>query len=116
VPQQSRVMWHGGRLKRQARQAAGRGLALAAEHILTESQKIVPIEEGTLGRSGVASVDENKLRGAVSFDTPYAVVQHEDLTLAHDAGRTAKYLERPMNAEKYTVGKIVQREVRRGLD
>jgi hypothetical protein len=116
VPQQSRITWHGHRITRQARKGAVRGLALAAEHILTEAQKIVPIEEGTLGRSGTASVDDGKLRAAVSFDTPYAVVQHEDMTLGHDAGRQAKYLEQPLAAEKATVGKILQREVRRELD
>ena len=47
------------------------GLTKAAEHLLQVSNTLVPLEEGTLERSGVASVDEGSLRGAVSYDTPY---------------------------------------------
>lgn len=86
---------------------AARGLALAAEHILGEARKRVPIEEGTLERSGAASVDENDLRAAVSFDTPYAVKQHEDMHLHHDSGRSAKYLEIPMTTEAAAVKQII---------
>jgi hypothetical protein len=98
-----------------ARAAAARGLAKGVEHVLTESRKQVPIEEGTLERSGVASVDEASLRGAVSYDTPYAVRQHEDLTLRHDPGRKAKYLEDPLNDEGPTVLALVHAEMRRAL-
>ena len=51
--------------------AAVRGLVKATEHLLQVSNTLVPLEEGTLERSGVASVDEGSLRGAVSYDTPY---------------------------------------------
>jgi hypothetical protein len=97
------------------RAAAGRGLAKGVEHVLTESRKVVPIEEGTLERSGVATVDEANLRGAVSYDTPYAVRQHEDLTLRHAEGRKAKYLEDPLNEEAPVVLQLVRAEMRRAL-
>lgn len=87
--------------------SAARGLALAAEHVLSESNKRVPIEEGTLERSGSTSVDERNLQAVVSYDTPYSVVQHEDMSLRHDNGREAKYLENAMNAETDTVRKII---------
>ena len=51
--------------------SAARGLSIAAEHILGEARKLVPIEEATLERSGATSVDEGRLVAAVSFDTPY---------------------------------------------
>lgn len=44
-----------------------------------------------------------------------AVRQHEDLTLKHDGGRKAKYLEEPMEDEKETMGEIVAAEIRREL-
>lgn len=91
--------------------AAERGLALAAEHILTESRRVVPIEEGTLERSGATSVDGN--RAAISYDTPYAVRQHEELGYRHDDGRQAKYLEEPMLAERDTAMAIVAEQIRR---
>lgn len=94
-------------IKIRSMKGAARGLSLAAEHVLGEARKLVPIEEGTLERSGAASVDEKNLRAAVSFDTPYAVRQHEDMTLHHDNGRSAKYLERAFNAEKNAVKQII---------
>ncbi|MBG0830514.1 hypothetical protein HS041_22390 [Planomonospora sp. ID67723] len=103
--------------KVRAAQRAGalQGLKLAAEHLLQTSRAIVPIEEGTLERSGVASVDEGSLRAAVSYDTVYAVRQHEELTWRHDAGRTAKYLETPMADEAGTMGEIIAAQIRRSL-
>jgi hypothetical protein len=91
--------------------AAAQGLFLGAEHLLQLSREQVPIEEGTLERSGVASVDEAALTAAVSFDTPYAVRQHEELGYRHDAGRKAKYLEDPLNAERDAVSRIVAGEI-----
>lgn len=86
---------------------AARGVQMAAEHVLGEANQRAPIEEGTLIRSGVASSDPQTLRGAVSYDTPYAVRQHEDLSLQHDAGREAKWLENTINAEADTVRTII---------
>lgn len=104
-----------GDVVRQSRAGAVKGLRLATEHVLQVSRTMVPIEEGTLERSGTASVDEGNLRGAISYDTPYAVVQHEDMSLQHDAGRRAKYLESAMNSEAGTCGEIIARAVRAEL-
>ena len=35
--------------------------------------------------------------GTVSYDTPYAVIQHESMGFNHQRGRKAKYLEDPCN-------------------
>lgn len=98
-----------------AREAAAGGLDEAAEHILGVAKSLVPIEEGTLERSGAADVDGERLRAAVSFDTPYAVVQHEDMTLQHDSGRQAKYLESAMTGEKDVALALIAAAVRRAL-
>jgi hypothetical protein len=98
-----------------ARAGAARGLALAMEHLLTESRKQVPLEEGTLERSGVAVTDAEALLGAVSYDTKYAVRQHEELGWKHDEGRKAKYLEDPLNQEGSTMLALVAAQVRRAL-
>lgn len=94
---------------------AARGLLLAGEHVLGVSNDHVPHEEGTLERSGKASVDEAKLRAAVSYDTEYAIAQHEDLTMRHDPGRNAKFLENALNGEKTTVGRLIHTAVEREL-
>ncbi len=87
------------------------GVRLAAEHILNVSNKQVPHEDGDLERSGVVS-DDGESVAAISYDTPYAVRQHEDLSYRHDAGRNAKYLENACRSEARTAGKIVAQTVR----
>lgn len=97
--------------------AAQRGVGLAAEHVLGEARKIVPIETGVLERSGRAANEKTRTgaRASISFDTPYAVVNHEDLSLRHKKGRTGKYLERPLNKNKGTIREIVAAAIRRQL-
>lgn len=99
MAQYTRMNWQGRRLwtERGVRQAEA-GLELALQHLLTEARKIVPLEEGPLDRSG--RVDRDGLEGAVSFNTAYAVVQHERLDFRHAPGRSAKYLEIPFVNER----------------
>ncbi|MBA9003663.1 hypothetical protein [Thermomonospora cellulosilytica] len=111
-----RLDWDGQRVTERTKAAAVRGLGKDAEHLLGESRQEVPIEEATLERSGVASVDEDTMSAAVSYDTPYAVRQHEDLTYRHDPGRKAKYLEDPFNRERGTMLEILAAEIRRELE
>ncbi len=91
------------------------GVELAAEHLLTVSSQRAPLEEGDLARSGEVSTDAEQQAAAVSFDRPYAVVQHEDLTLQHAAGKTAKYLEDPMNEERDTMLQLLAGPLREEL-
>lgn len=107
--------WHGAAAKAAMRAGAAKGLADAAENVLTEARKLVPIEEGTLERSGATDVDATNLQAVVTFDTPYAVIQHENLSYAHDAGRTAKYLENARNAENDTTQKLIGRGIDNAL-
>lgn len=104
-----------GRVSGKARQGTARGLGIAAEHLLGASRQRVPIEEGTLERSGVAQVNASTLEAAVSFDGEYAARQHEELTWRHDPGRTAKYLEGPYEEESATMTALIAAEVRREL-
>jgi len=90
-----------------ARQAANAGHVLASEHLLQVSRTLVPHEEGTLERSGAASVDEASLQANVTFDGPYAARQHEELTWKHDEGRQAKYLEGPSISEAATFEQLM---------
>lgn len=87
--------------------AGKRGLLTAGEHILGVSNDQVPHEEGDLERSGAVSQDDSTGRTAISYDTDYAVRQHEDMTLQHDSGRNAKFLENALNAERDTAAQII---------
>ncbi|MEE2041280.1 hypothetical protein Q8791_29050 [Nocardiopsis sp. CT-R113] len=104
-----------GRVLGQARAGEARGLGVAGEHLLGASRQRVPIEEGTLERSGVASVDESSLEAAVSYDTEYAARQHQEDTWQHDPGRTSRYLENPFEEEAETMLALYAAEVRRSL-
>jgi hypothetical protein len=115
VTQRARLRWNGAAALRGTRAGAVRGLRVAAEHVLGVSRGRVPIEEATLERSGVATVDESSLTAAMSYDTPYAVRQHEELEYRHDPGRSAKYLEGPLTEEAGTVAAIIAAELRRSL-
>jgi hypothetical protein len=110
-----RLTFHETAVERSIRQGAARGLLLSAEHVLGQSNEVVPLDEAELQRSGVASVDEASLTAAVSYDTPYAVVQHERLDFRHAPGRTAKYLENSLNAARQEVAAILAAQIRRSL-
>lgn len=86
---------------------AVKGLTLAVEGLLTEANKRVPHDEGTLERSGVASVDDRALKGAVSYDTPYAVRQHEDMELAHPGKGEPKWLENTLSEQSSKVAQVI---------
>ncbi|KJK40222.1 hypothetical protein UK15_07670 [Streptomyces variegatus] len=115
MPQNFRLRYDGAAAARELRAAAGRGLFLGTEHVLSVSTDRVPLDEGFLQSTGTASVDEPSLTGMVSFDGPYAVRQHEELEWRHAPGRTAKYLENSLNEERNVVFALVAAELRRAL-
>ncbi|MCG5220266.1 hypothetical protein [Streptosporangium sp. KLBMP 9127] len=105
------LKWHGGLAKTRERAATARGLHNAAEHLLDKAVEVTPIEHLGLVETGTATSDAAQLRAAVSFDGEYAVVQHEDLELDHDAGKTSKYLEAPFHAEQDEMRRIIAAEL-----
>ncbi|UNZ18872.1 hypothetical protein [Streptomyces sp. 891-h] len=115
MTQRVRIRWNPRAAESRTRAGAARGVRLAVEHLLQVSRARVPIEEGTLERSGTATVDEQELTGAVAYDTPYAVRQHEEMNYRHDAGRGPKYLEQPLNEEAAAMQQIIAAQVRRAL-
>lgn len=103
------------------RQRAGveRGVLTALANVLTVSNSRVPHETGALQRDGAAGLVEQggHIRGGVSYgrtgDTPkYAERQHEDMSLHHDAGRSAKFLEHAFNTTREQNLAIIQQAVR----
>lgn len=113
--QRNELTWNGAAAERKMRLGAMLGLAQWAELLLQRSREEIPLDEATLERSGVASTDPEILSAAVSFDTPYAVEQHENMTFAHAPGRKAKYLEDPWNASAETAGDLIAANIRRAL-
>ncbi|MFI8299988.1 hypothetical protein ACIGCZ_29090 [Streptomyces nigra] len=115
MPQNFRLRFDASGARGELRQAAAHGLFLGAEHVLGVSNDKVPLDEAALQRSGTASVDDGSLTAMVSYDTPYAVRQHEELDYRHAPGREAKYLENALNGERAVVFALVAAEMRRSL-
>jgi hypothetical protein len=71
-----------------------------AERVLTASQQLVPLLEGTLEQSGTVSkkATEGDLFAELSYGTPYGRYQHERTDLRHPNGRQAKYLSDPLRS------------------
>jgi hypothetical protein len=106
-----------------ARRVAMQALHDGAEAILTESLKEVPLATGALARSGTVTDVPKETAVYISYNTPYALRQHEDLTLRHPdprnpistPGRKAKYLEDPFNRLKAKVMNLVRLRVKKAL-
>ena len=107
--------WHGEEVKRRQREGRNKGLRDAVEHLLGAALPLVPLLDGPLENSGTTSVDESKGTAAVSFDTPYAVIQHESLDFHHPRKGQAKYLEQPFNTEKPVMLALIAAAERRAL-
>jgi len=118
-----------------------KAIRTGAEAILTEAIDEAPVDTGTLRRSGTVTVgklpDGEKVYKAaesgtemkdafpnkigkekavyISFNTPYAIRQHEELDYEHPRGGKAKYLETPFNANKKKVIKYADKQIRKAL-
>jgi len=125
-----------------AEEAALKALRTGAEAILTEAINEAPIETGTLRRSGTVTVGalpdgaqvyeaaesgsnmkdafpgpEGKEKAVyISFSTPYARRQHEELGYNHPLGGKAKYLEDPFNRNKEKVLQYAEKQVKKTLE
>lgn len=95
----------------QIRNAADKAAGVAGEFVRGEAVENTPREEGTLRRSAAVTVMRGENRAAVSFDTPYAVVQHEDMTLRHKEGGP-KFLENAANGNRDRVLEIMGASMR----
>ena len=125
-----------------AEEAGLKALRTGAEAILTEAIDETPIDTGTLRRSGTVTVGalpdgeqvyeaaesgsdmknafpgpEGKEKAVyISFNTPYARRQHEELGYNHPLGGKAKYLEDPFNRNKKKVLQYAEKQVKKALE
>lgn len=79
------------------KQCTKKGTWSALDHLAAVSKEQVPLDQGPLKNSCYVDVADDGSSGTVSYDTPYAVVQHENMQFQHQRGRKAKYLEDPAN-------------------
>ena len=124
-----------------AEEAGLKALRTGAEAILTEAIDEAPVDTGTLRRSGTVTVgklpdgeqvyeaakDGNEMKDAfpdpvgkekvvyISFNTPYARRQHEEVGYNHPRGGKAKYLEVPFHRNKKKVVKYADLKIKKAL-
>lgn len=85
------------KIKNITQQCSKKGTWSALDHLAAVSKEQVPLDQGPLKNSCYVDVADDGSSGTVSYDTPYAVVQHENMQFQHQRGRKAKYLEDPAN-------------------
>lgn len=95
-------------------QAMQRGIKEATEHLKRKSVEVTPLKTGELRKSAktVYKGRYRTFRGAVTFNTPYAIYVHEDLDKFHAPGTYAKFLTRTAREESLTMSLIVFAEMR----
>ena len=76
----------------------------AALYLLAVANRTIPIETGQMMRSGAVSRPKRHER-IVSYNTVYAVRQHEDVRLRHATGRRARWLAQALDEQR---SRIVQ--------
>lgn len=111
-----RFKWRGEEAERLIRETAFQTIRDGAEAILMEAVNEAPIDTGTLRRSGTVTEAPQENTVYVSFNTPYARRQHEDLTLNHPRGGKAKYLEDPFKRNAKKVERLVAQRVKAALN
>jgi hypothetical protein len=105
------IRWYGDEIVTLIKEAAMSGIHDGAEGILTEALDEAPLLSGTLRRSGTVTDAPSEEAVYIAFNTPYAMRQHEDLTLRHPGGGKAKYLEDPFNRNKDKVIRLANERV-----
>ena len=127
---------------RKVRAATGRAITAEVVELGRRADELVPFDTGNLMRSQIIKLPDPKGRrivGTVEYGgtaAPYALKQHEDLTLWHPPkppgkskvgkrqgtgpvapgqGRGPKFLEHPFNKMKKTFARDLTRHVKRTL-
>ncbi|SET94725.1 Minor capsid protein [Salinibacillus kushneri] len=108
--------WRGNEVVKKAQKARERGVTEATEFVLDESNKRVPHDEGPLQNSGTTHVTKGGREASVSYNTPYAVRQHEATHYNHPNGREAKYLENAVKQNRKQVQKHIEKSIKRALE
>lgn len=92
-----RVSLDKAKIRSVVQQCTKKGTWSALDHLAAISKQQVPLDQGPLKNSCYVDVADDGSSGTVSYDTPYAIRQHEEMGYSHQRGRKAKYLEDPAN-------------------
>lgn len=107
--------WRGEELMARLRGAAPEALNYGAELLRGYSVPLAPLDRGPLRASAqVTEATPASLTSHVSYDTPYAARQHEELDWHHEDGQ-AKYLEGPLLEHEGDLMKAISNRLGKAL-
>lgn len=117
-----RSEWRGDAAAQGAMRGGATGLNVAGEYLRGKSVEQAPVDTVALRNSAaVLPASPRRLESGVSYDTPYAVRQHEDDELYHTPGANGEsagkshFLVDPLNFHQRELGGLIARGVRDGI-
>lgn len=116
---QGNINPHTGRqIAERAEQFALQAMQRVADDLMGRAQREAPIDEGTLRGSAHAELRRmgDRFEVEVSFNTPYAARQHEEVTWEHPKGGKAKYLSDPLKEMVHDYTQFLTLAMRRALE
>lgn len=102
--------WKGDQVLTNLDDAILSAVEAAGELLGDEAVQRTPKETGTLQGSMKVTTD-GQATAAVSFNTPYAARQHEEIGWNHPGGGEAKYLENAMSAAADRMQAAIAKEI-----
>lgn len=91
----ARVKWNSSGAINIVTRSVRRGITETMREVKEKAVEDAPLDTGALKES--VRINYNKNSISISFNTPYAAVQHERLDFNHPKGGKAKYLEDAFN-------------------
>lgn len=116
----SRLTWRAAAVQARINAATRKALTEAAEELLRKANETVPFETGALAGSGSVDPPQDTLV-TIRYTAPYAVKQHDDLTLRHPNPRSpkssprgrARWLELTAQEQAARLGQWIATAIRR---
>lgn len=102
--------WNGDQAARKITTGKTSAARQGAHLLRDEAVQRTPLETGTLRNSAKVTAGDGE--AAVSYNTPYAVKQHEEIGYAHKDGQ-AKFLETAMVDNRDKIAEAIATHLRR---
>ncbi len=109
----ARLVWKGDKVLANVQAHKERALYLGASHILTEANKIAPIDAGILIKTSGVDVGEDE--ATVYYTQKYAVRLHENPHFNFQRGRQGKWLEDTIYYEDEVVVDFLQKQLKKAF-
>lgn len=85
--------------------------------LFSKTQEVVPVRTGRLKASGRVTFTGShwKTKAKITYNAPYAMIQHENLQFSHAPGKQAKYVEGPARKFRPQMRRRYERKMRENV-